>query len=48
MMPPRRVRRRESSLSIIADCAPTVGLTIGKFLEIQATLAENSRGADMA
>lgn len=49
MMPPRRNRPRESSLSIIADCTPTFGLTVGKFLEpIRAALDETAGGGEIA
>lgn len=41
MPPPRRDRLRHSSLSIIDDCAPTLGLTVAKYLApIQVTLRD--------
>jgi acyl-CoA synthetase (AMP-forming)/AMP-acid ligase II len=49
MMPPRRHRLRESSLSIIADCAPTFGLTVEKFREPMRQMLDGlSSGGDMA
>jgi acyl-CoA synthetase (AMP-forming)/AMP-acid ligase II len=50
MMPPsRRDRLRDSSLSIIDDCTPKLGLTVSDYLDpIRSTLGQQSKVAAMA
>jgi acyl-CoA synthetase (AMP-forming)/AMP-acid ligase II len=46
MPPPRRDRLRDSSLSIIDDCTPKLGLTVGDYLTAsQATLRHSPKAA---
>jgi acyl-CoA synthetase (AMP-forming)/AMP-acid ligase II len=48
MPPPRRDRLRDSSLNIIDDCTPKLGLTVGKYLApIQETLRHLPNAAAM-